>query len=273
MQIKSSKKLTLLETLQQLFPESSKNTLRSWIEQGRVLIDEKKGERANQIVEEGQLVCVSSKPKFLQHGLRIVYEDDDLVVIDKPVGLLSVATDMEKGLTAHGLLKKRFHRPKVYPIHRLDRETSGLLVFAYTEEARNGLKDQLAKRTMHREYRAVVHGHPGKGTWRSFLREDKLMRVQSCDSSEGKEAVTHFETIRKAGNCSHIKLKLESGRKHQIRVQASEAGFPIVGDQKYGVPEDEGKELRLQAVALGFIHPRTQKKLFFTTIFGKEAGE
>jgi len=264
MQIKSSKKLTLLEVLQQLAPDTSKNRLRLWIEQGRVSIEQKKADRANQIVEVGQEVSVSTKPKFLPHGLKIVHEDEDLVVINKPAGLLSVATEMEKGLTAHGLLKKRFHNPKVYPIHRLDRETSGLLVFAYTEEARNSLKDQLAKRTMHREYRALVHGYPGKGTWRSYLRENVLMQVHSCSPSEGKEAITHFETLKKRGSCSYLKLKLESGRKHQIRVQASEAGFPVVGDQKYGLPEDIGKQLQLKAVALHFEHPKTKKKMQFT---------
>lgn len=255
--------MSLLEALQLLAPESSKNTLRSWIEQGRVLVDQKRAERASQIVEEGQEVTVSSKPKFLSHGLKIVYEDEELVVIDKPAGLLSVATEMENDLTAHGLLKQRFHHPKIYPIHRLDRETSGLLVFAYTEEARDSLKEQLEKRTMYREYRALVHGHPGKGTWKSYLKENGLMRVESCAPSEGKEAVTHFETLKLQGNSSLLKLRLKSGRKHQIRVQAADAGFPVVGDQKYGLPEDKGKMLHLQAVALHFEHPRTKKKMIF----------
>jgi len=264
MQIKSSKKMSLLEALQQLAPESSKNTLRSWIEQGRVLVDQIKAERANQIVEEGQQVSLTSKPKFLPHGLKIVYEDDQLVVINKPAGLLSVATEMENELTAHGLLKERFHNPKVYPIHRLDRETSGLLVFAYTEEARDALKDQLEKRTMYREYRALVHGRPGKGTWHSYLTENPLMRVVTCSRAEGKEAITHFETIKEVGDCSLLKLRLKSGRKHQIRVQAADAGFPVVGDQKYGLEEDRGKQLQLQAVALHFVHPRTQKTMSFS---------
>lgn len=266
MQIKSSKKISLIELLQELSPESSKNTLRSWIEQGRVSVDDVKAQRANQIVEAGQELSVSSKPKYLPHNLKIVYEDDDLVVVNKPAGLLSVATDMENELTAHGLLKHRFHNPKVFPIHRLDRETSGLLVFAYTPFARDALKEQLALRTMQREYRALVHGHPGNGTWESFLRENELMQVYTCNPSEGKEAITHFETLKTIGDCSLLKLKLQSGRKHQIRVQAADAGFPIVGDQKYGFPEDEGKKLQLQAVAIRFVHPRTKKSMFFTTL-------
>ena len=263
MQIKSSKKMLLLELLEQLSPDSSKNTLRSWISMGRVRIEEKVAARANEYVEEGKLVTVDSKPKFLSHGLIIVYEVEDLVVINKPAGLLSVATDMETELTAHALLKRRFHNPNIYPIHRLDRETSGLLVFAYTTKARDGLKTQLEQRTMYREYEAVVHGYPGKGTWRCFLQENKRMEVFVSSPSKGKEAITHFETIKKRKKTSLLKLKLQTGRKHQIRVQAAHAGCPIVGDQKYGLPEDEGKDLQLQAIALSFVHPRTDTLLAF----------
>ncbi|NGX47705.1 MAG: Ribosomal large subunit pseudouridine synthase D [Chlamydiae bacterium] len=261
MQIKSSKKISLLELLQELAPESSKNRLRSWVEKGRVLVDGKAPKHVNQMVKDGQEVTVGAKPKYVQEDLKILYEDEDLVVIDKPKGLLSVATDLEKEKTVHALLKHRFHNRMVYPIHRLDQESSGLLVFAYTKEARDHLKEQLEKRTMEREYRALVHGHPNSGTWRCFLEEDARMKVHV--TSHGKEAVTHFETIKKRGNCSLLKLKLESGRKHQIRVQAAHFGYPIVGDPKYGIPEDTGKSFQLRAVALSFSHLKTNKILHF----------
>ncbi len=266
MQIKSSKKMVLLDLLSELSPDSSKNTLRSWVSQGRVLIDGKRARHANLEIEEGQEVSIGSKPKFLSHGLKIIYEDDDLVVVNKPAGLLSVATDIELEQSAHSLLKQRFHNPTVYPIHRLDKETSGLLVFAYTKKARDGLKEQLVDRTMHREYRALVHGHPGSGTWKNFLHENKQMRVHTCTPSQGKEAITLFETVKKQGANSLLKLRLRTGRKHQIRVQAASAGYPVVGDQKYGIPEDEGKKLQLRAVALYFEHPITEKVMKFSII-------
>lgn len=266
MQIKSSKKISLIELLQELSPDSSKNKLRTWVESGRVHINERKAKHANQEVLEGQEVTVSGKTKFLRKDLRIIYEDDDLVVIDKPAGLLSVATDLEKVRTAHAILKNRFHNRMVYPIHRLDQDTSGMLVFAYTIEAKDHLKEQLEKRTMHREYRAIVHGFPGNGTWACKLDEDPVMRVHV--SKQGKEAITHFETIKKRKKTSELKLKLESGRKHQIRVQAAHFGFPIMGDSKYGVPEDKGKMFQLRAVALSFVHPTTKKPLSFRETTG-----
>lgn len=264
MQIKSSKKITLLALLQEMAPDSSKTTLRSWVETGRIKIDGKAAKHANIDVEKGQEVVIGTKSKFLSDDLKIVYEDDDLVVIDKPAGLLSVATDMEKDKTVHALLRHRYHNRMVYPIHRLDQDTSGLLVFAYTIEARDHLKLQLSERTMHREYRALVHGHPGKGTWRCNLEEDSRMRVHV--SKKGKEAVTHFETIKRKGPRALLKLRLESGRKHQIRVQAAHFGFPIVGDSKYGLPEDKAKKFKLRAVALELIHPKTNKLLRFHQI-------
>lgn len=260
MQTKSSQKIPLIDLLAEMSPDSSKNTLRSWIEKGRVYIDGDLAKRASQSIEPGQKVMVGSRLKFLPKGLKVVYEDEALVVVDKPAGLLSVATKKEQGTTVHAYLKRRFNNRKVYPIHRLDRDTSGLLVFAYTEKARDHLKNQLAKRTMHREYRALVHGHPGDGTWHCFLKENKQMVVFVCPPADGKEAVTHFETVEKKKNHSLLKIVLESGRKHQIRVQAADAGFPIVGDSKYGLEEDRKKAFRLRAVSLQFIHPISQKE-------------
>ena len=253
--------MLLLEILGLLAPDSSKNTLRSWIDKGRVTVDGQVAQQPKQIVESGQEVAIGTKPKFLKGGLKIVYEDEHLVVVDKPRGLLSVATDTETELTVHALLKRRFHSRKVFPIHRLDKDTSGLLVFAYTEEARDHLKKQLEERTMHREYRATVHGHPGKGTWHCFLYEDKRMKVHVCPPSQGKEAITHFETIKKQKKTSVLRIKLKSGRKHQIRVQAAHNGHPVVGDSKYGPIEDTGHTLQLRAVKLEFDHPVLKERL------------
>jgi len=261
MQIKSSKKIPLLELLLILSPDSSKNTLRSWIEKGRVTIDGKGAIGANQVIEKGQEVVVGTKQKFLPQGLKIIYEDNHLVVVDKPAGLLSVATELETFHTVHAFLKHRFHARSVYPIHRLDRETSGLLVFAYSQKAREALKEQLEQRSMRRHYLALVHGYPGKGTWRCHLIEDKSYFVHVSD--KGKLAITHFETLEKRGAFSLLKLKLETGRKHQIRVQASHAGYPIVGDDKYGKKEET--RLHLHAKSLSFKHPILQKQMTFSS--------
>jgi len=259
MEIKSAKKNILLPLLEELAPDSSKNTLRGWIEKGRITIDGKPAKRANQAVEEGQVVALGTKKKFLPAGLKIVYEDEQIIVVDKPEGLLSVATEKDLDQSVHAILKRRYNTGFVYPIHRLDRETSGLLVFAYTEKARNYLKEQLFKRTMGREYIALVHGNPEKGEWRTYLKENIRLYVEVSTPHLGKLAITHYEAIKKRGSHTLIRLKLETGRKHQIRVQAAEAGFPIVGDQKYG--KKEKGRLYLHATELRLTHPLTQKPM------------
>ena len=265
MEVEASQKIPLLDVLVQLAPESSKNTLRSWVSKGRVYIDGSLATHASQMVEEGQKVSVGAKPKFLSRDLKIVYEDKDLVVVDKPAGLLSVAKEIDIEISAHAILKQRYNQRKVYPIHRLDKDTSGLLIFAYTENACHKLKEQLEKRTLYREYRARVHGHPGAGTWRSSLEEDTRLFMKSTSGKKGKEAITHFETIQKQKKTAVLKIRLETGRKHQIRVQAAEAGFPIVGDAKYGKKTDRKLPFELRAVAVCFIHPTSSKKCMLTS--------
>lgn len=257
MELKSSKNSSLLALLEELAPDSSKNTLRGWIEQGRVTVDGKRAKFATAEVDEGQVVTVGVRKKFLSNGLKIVYEDDDLVVIDKPAGLLSVATQKKESHTVHNILKRRFNSRPVYPVHRLDRETSGLLVFAYNDMTREGLQEQLLDRTMCREYRALVHGDPQNGVWKNYLFENLRLYVEISEPGKGQLAITHYQVLEKRGAYSLLKLQLETGRKHQIRVQAAYAGFPIVGDDKYG--KNEKGRLFLHATNLKLVHPRTEK--------------
>lgn len=259
--------LPLLDVLQQLFPESSKNSLRSWIEHGRVNVGENVAKRAAQMVPKGSQIIIGPKRTPLEDDLRVVYEDESLVVVEKPEGLLSVATEYRDKRTAHAILKRRFHRPRVYPVHRLDRETSGVMVFAYTQEAREGLEKQFEEHSIEREYRAVIRGsiNPTKGTLRSYLREDAAFFVHTTSEDYGQLAITHYETLEKRGDRTLLRLTLETGRKNQVRVQLSEAGHPIIGDDKYGEPERKAKRLFLHALHLGFRHPQTGKFMRFTS--------
>ncbi len=267
MQLIAKEKILLLDLLRTGYPDSSKTYLRGLVQAGRVDIEGKVAARSDIWVEPGQSVQIGKRPKVVHETVKILHEDRDLVVIDKPEGLLSVATDFDLERSAHSLLKRRFHRPRIYPVHRLDRETSGLLVFAYNERARQGLKEQFEEHTIEREYRALVHGKltEKKGTFRSYLREDAHYFVHSEEKSskEGKLAITHYELIEYREEMTLVRLKLETGRKNQIRVHLSEAGFPIVGDTKYGKPEDESPRLYLHALKLGFVHPVTKKTLLF----------
>jgi len=252
---------SLLEALPLLGPDSSKTTLRSWLKQGRILVSGKVVRQANFLVKPGDEISLLARKQFAHEGIEILYEDKDLVVIYKPEGLLSVATKFDSTYTAHAVMKQR-KEGIVYPVHRLDRETSGIMMMAYSEKAREGLKKQFQEHTIAREYVAIVEGEiKENGTWQSYLKEEEDYRVHSADG--GKLSTTHYTILKKLRSFTVLKLKLETGRKNQIRVHCKEAGHPIVGDQKYGATTNPIGRLGLHAKHLGFIHPITQKRLSF----------
>ena len=258
----------LFDLLIGIAPESSKTTLRSWVKEGRVAIDGVTASRADTPVLKGQKVTVSAKPRFAASKVRIVYEDRHLVAIDKPEGMLSVATAFEKTETAFGWLKKHYHPRKVYVVHRLDQDTSGVMLFALSEEGYNGLKALFAEHDIQRTYCAVVEGRviPETGTWQSYLHEDARYHVHSSDDpSEGELAITHYQVEKQSPRYTLLKLMLETGRKNQIRVHCQQCGCPIAGDKKYGASTNSLKRLCLHAATLGFIHPVTDKAMSFVS--------
>lgn len=265
MKLKIQEKTTLLAALEQLSPESSKNTLKSWVDQGRVSVNENRISSYRHELLPGQELKVGPKVAFADHGIKILYEDEHLVVLDKPDKLLTVSTASENEKTVHAILKRRLRR-MVYPVHRLDRDTSGVMLFAYTTEARDKLKEQFEKHTIERIYYALLEGkpQPSKGTWRSILVEEENFYVRSLPNYDdrGKLAITHYEVLKQRKNSALVKFTLETGRKNQIRVHASEAGFPILGDTKYGGQANR-RRLCLHAHILGFHHPFRNKKMKF----------
>lgn len=262
MKTKVQKNSTLLEVLQGLSPDSSKNTLKSWVEKGRVWIGSAVAKKAHVEVKAGQEVAVGPKTSFTDEGIKIVYEDRYLVVLDKPDALLSVATMKEEDRTAHTILKRRLGKA-VFAVHRLDRDTSGLMMFTYTKEARDRLKKQFEVHAVLRHYIALVQGilKEKSGTWKSYLREDESYRVYSAPS--GQLAITHYEVLDEKPTFSCVKFALETGRKNQIRVHCQDAGHSILGDEKYGSKMDPYHRLCLHAFQLEFVHPFTNKKLSF----------
>ncbi len=207
----------------------------------------------------------------LPSGVEIVFEDEALIVINKPPGLLTIATESEKTRTAYAQLTAyvKARAPKgdarIFIVHRLDRETSGLLVLARTEEIKYAL--QRSWKNVTKKYHAVVEGtlDPPKGTLHSALVESDTLRVHSTRPSheDAKPAITHYQTIRSGNEFSLVELVLDTGRKNQIRVQLAEAGHPIVGDKKYGATADPSRRLALHAVELQFRHPLTGEALHF----------
>ena len=208
-------------------------------------------------------------------NLKIIYEDEDLLIVDKPQGLIvhpAISSD-EVSLVNHLLfhttkLAKQADSERPGIVHRLDKDTSGLLVVAKTDFAYSSLVSQFQQRSVKRLYRALVH-RPFKelsGTIDAPLKRDQLKKVKMAVDPTGKIAITHFKVLAQNDLYSYLECQLETGRTHQIRVHLSYIGHPIVGDQTYGKKKEKiAKTQILHAKTLGFIHPRTGKKISFET--------
>lgn len=267
MKYKVTKEQTLIEALALLAPDCSKTTLRGFLKNGRISVDDKIEKLATTVVQENQTITLLDKVKLSDAGdIRIIYQDQHIIAIDKPTGLLSVSTAFETGKTAHGFLKKSFHPKKIYVVHRLDQDTSGVMIFALSEEAYIALKKMFELHALERAYTAIIEGElPNtKGTWQSYLTEDENYVVrETFDQTEGRLAITHYEVVRSSRNYSKLNLRLETGKKNQIRVHCKAAGHPVVGDKKYGSVVNPIKRLCLHAHLLKFIHPITKKEMHF----------
>ena len=270
--------MNLLDTLATLFPDSSRTTLRQLLQHGRVRVNGEVEKDAKREIAEDEEVDVSQKSVniALPATLGLLYEDNDLLVVLKSAGLLTVATERERATTAQAHLNaylKQKGEGRVQVVHRLDRETSGVLVFAKNLETRDRLKDKFAAHDVDRVYVAIVEGYvdPIRGTIESHLRERRDLKMVSADEShpEAKRAVTHYRTIARAHDCSVLEITLETGRKNQIRAHLSEKGHPVVGDTMYGAKTNPLGRLGLHAKLLGFVHPTTGKKLSFTAALPK----
>ena len=210
--------------------------------------------------------------KLLPKGLAIIYEDRDILVVDKPPGLLTIATDSEKSRTAYFILtdyvRKGFARSKnrIFIVHRLDRETSGILIFAKSQEAKLSLQSQW-KETK-KKYLAVVHGRCEKRseTITTYLVENKAHAVYSTpDAAKGRLSHTAYEVLKQTKEFALLDVDLLTGRKHQIRVHLADIGHPVVGDRKYGKGNDGHKRLALHARLISFQHPFRGTQLTFET--------
>jgi len=265
--------MNLLDVLAQQYPDSSRTTLRQLLQHGRVRVNGEVEKDAKREIGEDEAVDVSQKAVniALPSSLGLLYEDADVLVVLKSAGLLTVATEREKSTTAQAHLNaylKQKGEGRVQVVHRLDRETSGVLVFAKNLETRDRLKDKFAAHDIERVYVAIVEGYvdPIRGTIESHLRERRDLKMVSAAEShpEAKRAVTHYRTIARVHDCSVLEITLETGRKNQIRAHLSEKGHPVVGDTMYGAKTNPLSRLGLHAKLLGFIHPTSGKKLSFT---------
>ena len=263
MKSKSPIQGSLLEALIQLNPDSSKTTLRSWVKEGRIRVDGIIIKQADTMVEKGQVVELAAKQKFLEEGgFKIIFEDRYLVAIEKPQGLLSVASNFDAQNTAHRYLKNKYGNVKI--VHRLDQGTSGVMVFAREEEASVRLKKTFRDHKLIRRYHAIVEGKlEGEGTWVDFLFEDEkyYVHVVDEDTEDAERAITHYKAIKRTRGYTLVEFILQTGKKNQIRVQSANQGHPLLGDKKYGAKSDPLGRLALHASYLEIPHPYTRKPL------------
>lgn len=208
--------------------------------------------------------------RFHPRGLAILHEDASILVVDKAAGLLTVSSASEREKTAYFLLNDYVRkgqakaRKRVFIVHRLDRETSGLLVFAKSEAAKASL--QANWQDFSKTYLAVVEGRPkpAQGEIRSFLAENDAHQVYSTPrAADGKEARTAYKVLRSSARFSLLEIGLLTGRKNQIRVHMSEAGHPVAGDRRYGARQAGLKRLCLHSASLSFTHPESGEALRF----------
>lgn len=226
------------------------------------------------LLKNGDVVCVGSKSDAqfgLHHDkLQILYEDDFIIVVNKASGLHSVDTTGKGVENACGILEKYIHKKspgkRIYVVHRLDRDTSGVMLFAKSREAQNKLVANWNDSVEERIYIAIVEGHvePAKGTIDSYLYEDEHKVIHSTsDGSKGLRAITHYETISSNEQYTTLRVSLDTGRTNQIRVHMQSIGHPVVGDGKYGAKTDPIGRLGLHAYNIKFKHPVLNKMMGF----------
>jgi RluA family pseudouridine synthase len=203
-------------------------------------------------------------------GLEILYEDGDIIVVDKPAGLLTMGTATNKTKTAYYMLTEYVRhgnarsRNRIFIVHRLDQLTSGVLIFAKSEDAKFRLQEQWTD--TRKKYIAVVHGHvvPKEGTITSYLAENKAYVVYSTkDPAKGRLAQTGYKVLKEGGRFSLLEIDLLTGRKNQIRVHFAEKGHPVAGDRKYGNSRDGCRRLALHSRSISFAHPATGEQMTF----------
>ena len=265
----------LMKFLLEKLPALTRNNIKSLLAHRQVMVDEQVVTRYNHPLQKGQEVVVNwslVRDEGHRQGLKILYEDADLIVIDKPAGLLSMASDKEKLYTAYHQLTDYVRQTNpdnhLFIVHRLDRDTSGVMLFAKNEEAKHKLQDAWKQMVVDRAYVAVVEGKVEKkeGSIKSWLKETKTrLMYSSSKSGDGLEAITHYKVLKASPQYSLLEIRLETGRKNQIRVHMKDIGHSIAGDKKYGAATNPIGRLGLHAHILAFNHPTSGELMRFET--------
>lgn len=263
---------TLMPFLLQAMQDKSRNSVKSLLAHKLVQVNNRLTTQFDTPLKPGDTVTVGmnkSAAPFHHAMLNIVYEDNDLIVVEKASGLLSMGTERDKTKTAYRILndyvKSKNPRNHVLILHRLDKETSGIMMFAKNLKTQEILQKNWNEMILERKYVAILEGCPRekRGQVKSYITENKAFVVHSA--RDGKLAITNYTVLKSNRQYSLVELDLETGRKNQIRVHMQELGHPVTGDKKYGATKDPIRRLALHAFKLHFIHPITEKEMKFET--------
>jgi len=274
-------KIELLDFLKQNFPNSSTNKLRKMLSHGRIEVNQITIHKAKHQLLPNDIFELLDKPrkeikpqteiKFKNFSIDLIYEDDQILVVEKPAKLLSIATDKLEADTLHSkcvdYLKQKDPKSWAYIVHRLDKETSGVMILAKTKSAKEYLQEQFSQREVYRIYHTLVEGilDRDSGTIIQHLTEDKHLNIKSTSKTNkfGKQAITHFETLTKHESTTLVRVMIETGRRHQIRMAMQSIGHPIVGDSLHGATTNPFSRICLHATSLEFLHPETDDPVRF----------
>lgn len=265
----------LMTFLRENLPDQGRNNIKSLLAHRQVMVAGKVVTQFNHPLQAGQEVIVNwslVRSEDGIKGIKLIYEDACLLVVDKPAGLLSMASDTEKIYTAYHQLTDYVRRNnpdnRIFIVHRLDRDTSGVMLFAKNEAVKHALQDDWKDRVVDRAYTAVVEGRVEKeaGLIKSWLLETKTgLMYSSSKPGQGLEAVTRYQTLQANNRYSLLEIRLETGRKNQIRVHMQDIGHSIIGDKKYGATGNPIGRLGLHAHLLAFHHPVSNEIIRFET--------
>ena len=264
--IKATKEISLLELLLAEFGTATKSGVKRLILNGNILLNGHVITRPVEVIKPGDIVeykKYKAQPHTWNAPFPVLFEDDVILVVEKPAGIL---THAERGTEGTSLYKEILEYIKerskgterIYVVHRLDREVSGIILFAKSEAIQDQIKENW--RETKKKYYALVHGKPknAKDTITSWLMEGRDLRVHSVREQEGaKQAITHYEVIKELPAHTLLEVTLETGRKNQIRVHLSEMGCPVVGDWRYGSKDRVKRRIRLHAYYFSLNHPLT----------------
>ena len=248
-----------------------KKRIKQYLKYGSIFINNHKSTKFDEKIYPNDIIVIDTNSKNTSNlAFDILFEDNNIIVVNKPSGLLTIATAKEKEKTLYHMiseyLKTKNKNNKVFVVHRLDKDTSGIVIFSKDMKTKNLLQDNWNDIVKLREYVAIVHGNINKkeDTIKQKLKQTKTNLVYVTKDIDGKEAITHYKVIKENEEYSELEIKIETGRKNQIRVALASINHPIVGDKKYGI-KDNANRLYLHANRLKIYYPILKKEILFET--------